>query len=143
MNPSDDHCELCDLPTSQCIHGRPPAPPEQAAKAPPQPKKERAPRKSTSAPPPKPVPLRWTPPEVFKPLILSALERAGGTLEAEELFEELEALAEDQLRPADREITPEGEPRWQYAARRARVALINEGLMTRSRPGVWDLPGSS
>jgi nucleotide-binding universal stress UspA family protein len=89
------------------------------------------------------VPLRWTPPEVFKPLILSALERAGGTLEADELFEELEALAKDQLRPADREITPEGEPRWQYAARRARVALINEGLMTRSRPGVWDLPGSS
>jgi hypothetical protein len=82
---------------------------------------------------------RWTPPEVFKPLIIAALEQAGGELEADELFVELEILAEDRLRPADSETTPEGEPRWQYAARRARVALIEEGLMTKTTPGVWQL----
>ena len=82
---------------------------------------------------------RWTPPEVFKPLIITALEQAGGELEADDLFSQLEILAEDRLRPADSETTPEGELRWRYAARRARVALINEGLMTKSRPGVWQL----
>jgi hypothetical protein len=76
---------------------------------------------------------------VFKPLIITALEQAGGELEADELFLQLELLAEDRLRAEDSETTPEGELRWRYAARRARVALINEGLMTKSRPGVWQL----
>jgi hypothetical protein len=74
-------------------------------------------------------------------LILSVLTQAGGELEADELFLELEIMAEDRLLPGDRETTPEGEPRWQYAARRARVALIEEGLMTKGLPGVWKLAG--
>lgn len=142
MNAPDDYCELCDLPRSQCIHGQPPPPPKQAVKAPPKPAKRPTTRARSSAAPEKAVTRRWTPPEVFKPLILTALERAGGELEADELFLELEILAEDRMRPADRETTPEGEPRWQYAARRARVALIEEGLMTKTRPGVWQLSGS-
>jgi hypothetical protein len=55
------------------------------------------------------------------------------------MFLELEIAAEDQLRAGDRETTPEGELRWRYAARRARVALIEDGLMTKDRPGVWKL----
>ena len=85
---------------------------------------------------------RWTPPDAFKPLILSVLEEAGGELEADEMFLELEILAEDRLLPGDSETTPEGELRWRYAARRARVALIAEGLMTKGRPGVWQLARS-
>jgi hypothetical protein len=46
------------------------------------------------------------------------------------------------LLPGDREETPSGELRWRYAARRARMALIEEGLMTKGRPGVWQLAGS-
>jgi hypothetical protein len=87
------------------------------------------------------VTRRWTPPEAFKPLIITVLERAGGELEADELFLELEILAEDRLLTEDRATTPEGELRWRYAARRARVALIDEGLMTKGRPGVWQLAG--
>jgi len=139
MNAYDDYCELCDLPKSQCVHGLPSPAPEQATKAPPRPKKAPAPRARPSTVPPKPVTRRWTPPDVFKPLIITALEQAGGELEADELFHELEVLAEDRLRPADSETTPEGELRWRYAARRARVALIDEGLMTKTRPGVWQL----
>jgi hypothetical protein len=139
MSDPDDYCELCDLPRSQCIHGQPPPPPPppKKAAAPPKPRKRATPARSSV--PPKPVTRRWTPPDVFKPLIVTVLERAGGELEADEVFVELELLAEDQLRPADRETTPEGELRWRYAARRARVALIDEGLMTKSRPGVWQL----
>lgn len=85
---------------------------------------------------------RWTPPDAFKPLILSVLEEAGGELEADEMFLELEILAEHRLLPGDSETTPEGELRWRYAARRARVALIAEGLMTKGRPGVWQLARS-
>ncbi len=139
MNAPDDYCELCDLPKSQCVHGQPPPPPKEAVAAPPKPRKRAAPRTRTSAAPEKLVTRRWTPPEVFKPLIITVLEQAGGELEAEDLFLELEILAEDRLLPEDSATTPEGELRWQYAARRARVALIDEGLMTKARPGVWQL----
>jgi hypothetical protein len=144
MTASDDYCELCDLPRSQCPHGRPPPPePKKAAPAP-KPKTRPVTRKRTPAAPAKTVTRRWTPPEVFKPLILTVLEQAGGELEADELFLELEILAEDRLLPEDSATTPEGELRWRYAARRARVALIDEGLMTKGRPGIWQLarPGS-
>ena len=139
MNASDDYCELCDLPRSQCVHGQPPPAPKQAVTAPPPPRKRAARTRPTPPAPKKPVTLRWTPPEVFKPLIVTVLEEAGGELEADELFLELEILAGDRLRPADSETTPGGELRWQYAARRARVALIDEGLMTKTTPGVWQL----
>jgi hypothetical protein len=137
MDPSD-YCELCDLPRSQCIHGRPP--PE--AKATP-PRKAPVRRKSAPARPPgapaRPVVRRWTPPEAFRPLILQVLAEAGGQLDAEEMFFELELATEDRLLPGDRETTPEGELRGRYAARRARVALIAEGAMTKAAPGVWKL----
>jgi hypothetical protein len=138
MNESDDYCELCDLPKSQCPHGQPPLPPRPAVTSPPKPRK----RPTTRAPSPAPeklLPRRRTPPDVFKPLIMSVLEEAGGELEADDLFLELEIVAEDRLLPEDRETTPEGELRWRYAARRARVALIEEGLMTKTTPGVWQL----
>jgi hypothetical protein len=135
MNASDDYCDFCDLPKSQCPHGRPTLPPQEVTKAPPTPRK----RAAKPATPDTPVTRRWTPPEAFKPLIVTVLEQAGGELENDELFLELEILAEGSLLPADTETTPEGELRWRYAARRARVALIDEGLMTRSTPGVWQL----
>jgi hypothetical protein len=137
MNASEDYCELCDLPKSQCIHGRPPPVPQKAVPPPPRPRKR--PPTVRSAPPPKVVSRRWTPPELFKPLIIDVLEQAGGELEADDVFLELEILAEDRLLPGDQEKTPEGELRWRYAARRARIALIQEGLMTKSRPGIWEL----
>ena len=139
MSTSDDYCDLCDLPKSQCIHGMPAPAPKEAVKAPPKPRKRPSTPSRSAAAPARPVTRRWTPPEVFKPLILTVLEQAGGELDADELFLELEILAEDRLLPGDSETTPEGELRWRYAARRARMALIDEGLMTKARPGVWQL----
>ena len=139
MNASDDYCELCDLPRSQCIHGQPPPVPAKPVKAPPRPRKPPAPRSRSTSGPPKQVTLRWTPPDVFKPLILTVLEQAGGELEAEDVFLELEILMDDRLLPEDSATTPEGELRWRYAARRARVSLVEDGLMTKGRPGVWQL----
>lgn len=139
MTASDDYCELCDLPKSQCVHGQPPPAPKEEVKPPPRPRKRPTTPGRPPADPAKPVTLRWTPPDVFKPLIIAVLEGAGGELEADEMFLELEILAESRLLPEDSETTPEGELRWQYAARRARMALIQEGRMTKSRPGVWQL----
>ena len=138
MSASDDYCDLCDLPRSQCVHGQPPPAPK-AIKPPAKPRKRPTARVRSSPAPEKLVTRRWTPPEALKPLILTVLEQAGGELDADELFLELEILAEDRLLPGDSETTPEGELRWRYAARRARVALIDEGLMTKARPGVWQL----
>ncbi len=137
MTALDDYCELCDLPRSQCVHGRPPPAPPPAKKPAPRP---RTTRSRVPGTPSKPAPQRrWTPPEAFKPLILSVLQEAGGRLDAEEVFLELEILADDRFLPGDRETTPEGELRWQYAARRARALLLSEGLMTKGTPGVWQL----
>jgi hypothetical protein len=138
MNAVEDYCELCDLPRSTCIHGRPPPPEPTRAAATPTPRK-RAPRKTTKAAAAKPVTRRWTPPEAFKPLILAVLEDAGGELDGDDVFREIEVLAADRLRPEDSETTPEGELRWRYAVRRARVALMDEGLMTKGTPGLWQL----
>jgi len=138
MTATDEYCDFCDLPLAQCIHGQPPPPaPVKAVKAAPRPRKAATPRARST--PEKAVTRRWTPPEVFKPLILTVLTDAGGELDAEDLFKELELLMEDRLLAGDNETTPEGELRWRYAARRARVALVDEGLMVKGRPGVWQL----
>lgn len=139
MSATDEYCDFCDLPLAQCIHGQPPPPaPVKAAKAPPKPKPTKAPVTRRSAPE-KVVTRRWTQPEALKPLILAVLTEAGGELDAEDLFLQLEITLDDRLLPGDHETTPEGELRWRYAARRARVALIEEGLMAKTRPGVWEL----
>jgi hypothetical protein len=140
MADPEDYCELCDLPRSQCIHGRPPPEPKprpKPAKVPSRPKRSSV--ASRAVAPAAPRQRRWTPPEVFKPLIVSVLEEAGGELEAEDVFLELEILVEDRLLPGDTETTPEGELRWRYAARRARVALIDDGVIVKARPGLWQL----
>jgi hypothetical protein len=144
---SADYCEHCDLPRSQCVHGQPPPPtpakavtaPAKAVTAPPKPRKRPTTRRSPA--PEEPVRRRWTPPEVFEPLILTVLRQAGGTLDADDAFAELEVLAQDRLLPGDTELTPGGELRWRHAARRARMALIDEGLMTKTTPGVWQISG--
>ena len=141
---AEDYCDLCDLPKSQCVHGMP-APPPPEAKPTPKPRTtaQARPRKTANTTAPtttrKATTLRWTPPEDLKPAILAVLEEAGGELETDRLFEELETVVGDRLKPADTERTPEGELRWRYAARRARVALVQEGLMTKGVPGVWQL----
>jgi hypothetical protein len=138
MTARDEYCDFCELPLAQCIHGRPPAP-KPAVKSSPKPRKRPIAKPRVSATVERPLTRRWTPPETFRPHILAILQESGGELEAAELFLELEILVEDQLLPGDLERTPEGELRWQYAARRARVALINEGLMTKGIPGMWKL----
>ena len=139
MSATTDYCDLCDLPRSQCVHGQPPPPAPSRAVTPPPPKPRKRPTTRRTSRPEQPVRRRWTPPDAFKPLILTVLTEAGGTLDAQDAFAELELLARDRLLPADSELTPEGELRWRHAARRARVALIDEGLMTKARPGVWQL----
>lgn len=138
---AEDYCDLCDLPKSTCVHGMPPAPPP-----PPAPPKASRVRTSTvrktSAPATtkaRSAPRRWTPPDVLAPGIVATLTEAGGQLEQEELFTRLEELMAERLTAADRETTPEGELRWRYAARKARQALIAEGVMTKGRPGIWAL----
>jgi len=95
--------------------------------------------RAASAAPPRVVRHRWTPPEVFKPEILAVLSEAGGEMEQEDVFLELEIRMEERLTDADQDKTPEGELRWRYAARRARQALVAEGAMIKGRPGIWAL----
>lgn len=141
---SDDYCELCDLPRSTCVHGMPPAPPPPPA-APKAPRAPRAPRASTpraaaaAAVPARRAPRKWTPPEDFEPHILEVLEAAGGELDTDDVFAALEARLGDELLEGDRQLTPEGELRWRFAARRARQSMIKSGALSKGAPGVWAL----
>ena len=140
-----DYCELCDLPKSQCIHGRPPAPPAPAPvkkKAAPRTRKvsEGATSRAGSAAPKvvtKSAPRKWTPPAHFAPLILEILDEAGGSMAADAVLDELESQLDGRLLPGDLETTPEGELRWRYAARRARQKLLTDGEMVKAAPGIW------
>jgi len=141
---SADYCDLCDLPLATCVHGMPPAPPAVARTPPPKASKPVVRTKAASAgsaASTRSVTRRWTPPDALKPHILAVLEDADGDLPSEAVFAALEQRLDGSLLAGDRETTPEGELRWQYAARRARQLLVQEGLMVRGRPGVWELAG--
>ena len=141
MSASAEYCELCDLPMATCVHGRPPPTPTPVTRPEPRARAvtRRAAPRTVPGTPPKRVQRRWTPPDALKPVILAVLQDAGGELDAEDLFLELETVVEHRLLEGDRDTTPEGELRWQYAARRARQALVGDGLMATGRPGVWEL----
>ncbi len=141
---TDDYCELCDLALSQCVHGRPPAPPPAAP-----PKKAPAPRTRTTRNPAgsgastgvstRRVQRKWTPHDEFRPHLLGILRENDGRLDADDLMLELEIRLEDVLTPGDRETAPTGEERWHTAVRRQRKALADEGLLVPAQPGVWEL----
>ncbi len=141
---ADEYCDLCDLPKAHCIHGMPPAPPPEARPAATRAtvRKASTPRASAASTPAAPVrraPRRWTQPEAIAPVIVAVLDEAGGELPADDVLEAVEARIGEQLLEGDRQLTPEGELRWRYAARRARQQLIQQGLMAKSRPGIWEL----
>ena len=141
---ADEYCDLCDLPKANCVHGMPPAPPPAARPAPARAtvRKASTPRAAKAAAPSAPVrraPRRWTPPEAIAPVILAVLDEAGGELPADDVLAAVEERIAEHLLEGDRQLTPEGELRWRYAARRARQQLVQQGLMTKSRPGIWEL----
>lgn len=147
---SEDYCEMCDLPRSTCVHGMP-APAPVTAPAPTGPgtrsgsrarstartRTPAAPRTPTA--PVRRAPRKWTPPEELAPHIVGVLQAAGGELQADDAFAALEERIGEDLLDGDRQLTPEGELRWRYAARRARAALVAEGVMVKRQPGVWSL----
>ncbi|GGO72059.1 hypothetical protein GCM10012276_14510 [Nocardioides deserti] len=136
---AEDYCELCDLPLSQCVHGRPeptPAPPE--PKASPVRTRTTTPR-VPGTPVKKSAPRKWTSPDELKAPIVALLQEHGGELDADDVFPSLDEQLGEALRPGDREPSPTGEPRWQLAARKARRALQDEGVIEPGTPGVWRL----
>lgn len=144
-----DFCELCELPLSTCVHGRPepkPAPAVPAAKRAPRVAGTRTPaavtRTRTTAVAKSSAPRRWTQPAELRPAILGALqehERGRDGIDQDTVLELLEERIGERLRPGDREPDPRGELRWHAAARKARKALMDDGLLAAARPGVWQL----
>ncbi len=140
MTPVDDYCDLCDLPLSTCVHGRPPTPPAEPVKKASPPRVRQAARVPGSpSPGARKVPRRWTPSEEFRSHILSALQEHRGRLDADDLMGELETRLGDVLTPGDRERSPQGGDRWHVAVRKQRKELIDEGLVVPAQPGVWEL----
>lgn len=141
-----DYCEMCDLPLSTCVHGMPKPPPEPPKSAPVR-------TRTTSAAKASPVARRRTPERAaaparprlrthqsdFRPWLVGVLQDAGGTEESEVAILEVERRMAAVLLPGDRELGPQGEPRWRTALRWARKELADEGLLHAPQPGVWAL----
>lgn len=167
---SEDFCELCELPLSTCVHGMPkPLPVEMPAKRPakaparvpgtplaragtessgaatttaktPRAAKTTRAAKAPSAAKTRTAPRRRTPQEELRPHVLRVLQDAGGSLDAESLMTAMEESADGVLLAGDREATPQGEPRWQLAARYERRAMTEDGLLEPAdASGVWAL----
>jgi hypothetical protein len=145
---TEDYCELCDLPLSTCVHGRPPAPPPAPVRKAPTPRatpvRSRAAAGSSRSAAAAEVSTRrvtrkWTPTEEFRPHVLAILRENDGRLDADDLMLELEVRLDDVLTPGDRETAPQGGERWHVAVRRQRKALADEGLLVPAQPGVWEL----
>jgi len=144
---TEDYCELCDLPLSTCVHGRPPAPPPAPVRKAPAPRATQvrsrtadgSARSALTRDVSPPRRRKWTPTEEFRPHVLAILRDSGGRLDAEDLMLELEIRLEDVLTPGDRELAPQGGERWHVAVRRQRKALADEGLLVPAQPGVWEL----
>lgn len=142
-----DYCELCDLPLSTCVHGMPKPPPEPERPAATRTRTPRAStpkagsvtRSRTPAAAAAPRPRLRTHQDDFKPWILGALQDVGGEQEAELVIGLVEERMAHLLLPGDRELGPQGEPRWRTALRWARKELADENLLTAPRPGVWAL----
>ena len=137
---AEDYCELCDLPLSTCVHGLPPEPPKPARPAP-APRAPRATRTTTTRTRVEPArpPRRRTAPEALAPVILDVLRDLGGEAEADDVLVEVEERYADRFLAQDHETGPQGELRWRTAARTARKALADEGLLVAPRPGLWSL----
>ena len=91
----------------------------------------------TAAAPARP-PSLVTAQAAFRPHIVRIL-KTEGSLETEDMLLELEMAMEEELRERDRQPTPTGEVRWHATARAERKAMIDAGLMTGGKPGVWEL----
>ncbi|MBZ5734461.1 winged helix-turn-helix domain-containing protein [Nocardioides sp. TRM66260-LWL] len=148
-----DYCDLCDLPLSTCVHGMPKPPPEEVAPAA---ARARTPRAKASpvtrsrtttraaartpgAPPAPARPRLRTHQDDFKPWILGVLQDADGEDDAAAVIDRVEERMAAVLLPGDRELGPQGEPRWRTALRWARKDLADDGLLLAPRPGVWAL----
>jgi hypothetical protein len=136
---AEEYCELCDLPLSTCIHGMPkPLPPPPTA--------PRAPRARTSTPRASAVrtttaarpPSKVTDRSAFRPHIVRIL-KLEGSLETEDMLLELEMAMDEELLERDRQPSPTGEIRWHTTARSERKSMIDAGLMSGGKPGVWEL----
>ncbi|MSZ76058.1 MAG: hypothetical protein F2667_03000, partial [Actinobacteria bacterium] len=131
---AEDYCDLCDLPFSTCVHGNPPAPPPVAApKATPVTRRRTPGAKAVKAAEPA-RPRLSTQPEDFKPWVVKLLQESGGRAEVDTLMEELGTRAASILLPRDLEHGPQGELRWRTAARKARVALQDDGVLIAPQP---------
>jgi hypothetical protein len=75
--------------------------------------------------------------EYFEP-IQECLRSLGGEAKRQDLENAIEPFLADRLKPSDRDVMSNGFPRWKVTVRRARKAMIAEGLLE-DTPGAWRL----
>jgi hypothetical protein len=71
--------------------------------------------------------------------ILNILVQAGGAAPAGDVIEILGEEIADQLKAADTERLNTGETRWKNRARFARLRMKEQGLLSSSGRGVWEI----
>jgi len=83
-----------------------------------------------------------TPEDAYYVPILQTLAELGGSAPIDRILDGVGRRMKDALRPVDREplASAPDMPRWQNAARWARLSLVREGLLKADSPrGVWEI----
>jgi len=86
---------------------------------------------------PKTTPL-WS---YYRP-ILKALVELGGTAAVQQIEEAVEPYLAELLQPGDRDLTTRGKPKWQQMVRRARRAMVKEGMLKDGTALRWVITAS-
>jgi hypothetical protein len=73
----------------------------------------------------------------FRIPLLTALVELGGEAKPRAAIEHVGRQMADQFGPADHSLNNSGRTRWKTRVRWCRNTLANEGLIDRSRPGIW------
>lgn len=137
---SETFCELCELPLSTCVHGRPPVVPTAPVKRAAAPRKRAASTTSARGPVVRRRSATRTAQADFRPHIQAVLRENDGALEADLLMDALAARLADDFLPEDLQRLSSGEIRWRQSVRFERKAMTDDGLMHPPRtPGVWEL----
>lgn len=77
----------------------------------------------------------------YRPAIMRALARCGGSATRKEVLAQIEQEMGGRFSDLDTERLPSGPPRWQALAAKARRSLVNDGLLSADSPrGRWELP---
>jgi hypothetical protein len=71
--------------------------------------------------------------------IIASLKSQGGRARAKEVIDNIEKLFGNEFSEEERKPLKSGKPRWMKNVNSARVEMVKQGLLNKTRYGIWEL----